>query len=200
VDFTALKQELADRGFARLTPARQGFYVNEGRQRLDNAYLWPYRLASASGASPLTITDLGVIEEVANSAASGSPPLDYADRRSLRDAYGDITTTGTPGFFYVDNGVVRTYPVGGTLAVRYYKRTPVLSAGADTPLAPVDYHMLYVDYAEAEAHAGKTDWQGAAALAQRIQIKTAQMVNDLLGGQQLVGSDLVPMMGESFDG
>jgi hypothetical protein len=37
-------------------------------------------------------------------------------------------------------------------------------------------------------------------LAQRIQIKTAQMVNDLLGGQQLVGSDLVPMMGESFDG
>jgi hypothetical protein len=199
VDFTTLKQEFADRGFSRLSASRQGFYVNEGRRRLDNLALWPYRLASASGASPLTITDLGTIEEVANSAVTGSPSLDYADRRSLRDSYGDLTITGSPSFFYVDNGVVRTYPVGGTLAVRYYKRPPQLSAGADTPLAPVDYHMLYVDYAEDEAHAGKSDWQGASALAQRIQVKTAEMVSDLLGGQQIVGSDLAPVSGESCD-
>jgi hypothetical protein len=76
----------------------------------------------------LTINDLGTIEEVANSAVSGSPPLDYADRRTLRDYYGDITITGSPSFFFIDNGVVRTYPVGGTLAVRYYKRTPLLVA------------------------------------------------------------------------
>jgi hypothetical protein len=138
---------LSDRGFDELSDTRLGSFINQGRAELDNLYCWPYRLTSASGASPLTITDLGTIEEVADTSQSGSPPLDYADRRSLRDSYGDITRTGSPAFFFIDNGVVRTYPVGGTLAVRYYKRTPLLVADADTPLAPVDYHLLYVDFA-----------------------------------------------------
>jgi hypothetical protein len=126
VNFTAgsSRRLAADRGFDTLSDTRLGNFINQGRAELDQMFLWPYRLASASGASPLTITDLGTIEEVANSAVTGSPVLAYADRRSLRDSYGDITTTGTPGYFYIDNGVVRTYPVGGTLAVRYYKRPP----------------------------------------------------------------------------
>lgn len=196
MNFQALQDELAARGFDTLSAARLGAFVNQGRAELDNMYLWPYRLASASGASPLTITDLGTIEEVANSAVTGSPALLYADRRSLRDSYGDITITGTPGFFFIDNGVVRTYPVGGTLAVRYYKRPPALSAGADTPLAPSDYHMLYVDFAVRWA---QKDGQQPSSLDGEILRQLQVMVSDLFG-QQVVGSDLVPVMGESFDG
>src|SRR5690242_16353463 len=115
--FTTAKAELAARGFDTLSDTRLGYFFNQGRAELDNMYTWPYRLASASGASPLTVTDLGSIEEVADSSRAGSPALQYADRRALKDAYGDLTITGAPAFFYVDNGVVRTFPVGGTLAV-----------------------------------------------------------------------------------
>jgi hypothetical protein len=96
-------------------------------------YLWPYRLTTASGAAPLTITDLGVIEEVVDTAQS-SLPLHFVSRRNLLDAYSILTTTGSPQWFYVDNGVVRTYPVGGTLSV------PVLQAdtGFDGGSGPVD--------------------------------------------------------------
>jgi hypothetical protein len=180
VDFAALKTELSDRGFARLTDARRGIFVNEGRRKLDNLCTWPYRLASASGAAPLTIADLGVIEEVLNTAAA-SAPLDFMDRRSILDAYGELTTVGAPQVFYIDNGIVRTYPVGGTLAVRYYKRTPVLVNGTDTPLAPADYHLLYVDLAEVEARGGKDVPLGD--LPARVQQKILEMADDLFGQQ-----------------
>jgi hypothetical protein len=195
MQFSALRTELSDRGFDELSSARLGSFINQGRAELDNLYCWPYRLTSASGASPLTITDLGTIEEVADTAQSGSPPLDYADRRSLRDSYGDITRTGSPSFFFIDNGVVRTYPVGGTLAVRYYKRTPLLVADADTPLAPVDYHLLYVDFAARWAAKDGFQPDGLSAdILRQVQI----MVADLFG-QQIVGSDLAPVTGDSCD-
>lgn len=195
MQFSDLRTELAARGFDELTPARLGLFINQGRAELDNLYKWPYRLTTESGASPLTITDLGSIEEVADSSQNGSPPLDYADRRSLRDTYGDITTTGSPGFFYIDNGVVRTYPVGGTLNVRYYKRTPQLVADADVPLAPVDYHLLIVDLAA--RWAAKDGFQ-PDGLSGDIQRQLAIMVADLFD-QQIVGTDLTPVSGESAD-
>jgi hypothetical protein len=195
MQFSALKQELSDRGYDDLSDTRLGNFINQGRAELDNMYNWPYRLATATGASPLTITDLGTVEEVANTAIAGSPSLDYADRRSLRDSYGDITITGSPAFFFIDNGVVRTYPVGGTLSVRYYKRTPLLALTTDTPLAPVDYHMLYVDFAVRWA---AKDGMQPDGLSADIQRQLTVMVNDLFG-QQLVGSDLVPVGGDSSD-
>lgn len=195
MNFTALKQELSDRGYDPLSDARLGNFINQGRAELDNMYLWPYRLTSASGASPLTITDLGVIEEVANSAITGSPTLQYVDRRSLRDNYGDISITGSPSFFFIDNGVVRTYPTGGTLTVRYYKRTPLLVAGSDTPLAPVDYHMLYVDFAVRWA---EKDADEPASTDADIQRQLQIMADDLLV-QQTYGSDLMPILGYSED-
>lgn len=193
-----MKSTLAGRGFSRLSATDQGTLINEGRQRLDNVFKWPYRLTTASGASPLTITDLGSIEEVVDTNQPALSGLVYADRRSLKDSFGDLTVAGAPRYFYIDNGVVRTYPVGGTLSVRYFKRTPQLVSSGDTPLSPVDYHILIVDMAEQEAHANKTDWQGGEALQLRIQRKLTAMVNDLFG-QQIVGSDSAPVSYASSD-
>lgn len=189
-----MKTELSDRGFDLLSDTRLGQFVNQARNELDNLYLWPYRLTSASGTSPLTITDLGTIEEVALTSTTGSPALAFADRRSLKDAYGDLTTTGTPQWFYIDNGVVRTYPVGGTLAVRYYKRTPVLT-GTDTPLAPADYHMLIVDMAVRWA---QKDGDTPSSLDGDILRQLSIMVGDLLD-QQIVGSPQAPVAYASGD-
>jgi hypothetical protein len=198
--FLQLRQELSDRGFENLGPASSGtsrlaLFVNQGRAELDNLYLWPYRLKSASGAAPLTVADLGVIEEVADTAQPASPALDFADRRSLKAGYGDLTTAGTPRFFYIDNGVVTTYPVGGTLAVRYYKRCPALSADADTPLAPGDFHMLYVDFA---ARWAAKDGEQPDGLSADIQRQLAAMVGDLLD-QQIVGSPMMPTAYAALD-
>lgn len=195
MNFTALKQELSDRGFDELSDARLGNFVNQGRAELDMMFKWPYRLATASGASPLTIADLGSIEEVADTGQAGSPPLDYCDRRTLRSTYGDITITGTPAYFYIDNGVVRTYPVGGTLSVRYYKRPPQLSGGMDTPLAPADYHLLYVDFA---CRWAAKDGNQPDALSGDILRQLQIMVGDLLD-QQIVGTDQAPVSYESCD-
>jgi hypothetical protein len=187
VDYTALQGELSARGFSRLSATRLGQYVNEGRQLLDNAYPWPYRLTTATGASPLTVTDLGVIDEVTNTLVPGGAPLEAVDRRTLRAQLGDVTLTGTPSYYYVDGTSVKTYPVGGTLFVRYFKRCPALSSGTDVPLAPSDYHMLIVDLAEREALRGKGDLQAAAAVSAVIAEKLGRMVGDLFAMQAATG-------------
>lgn len=196
--FATAQTELSDRGFSRLSATRLGYLINQARADLDNLYLWPYRLTTATGTSPLTIADLGTIEEVLDTA-NASRPLDFMPRRNLLNDYGTLTTTGSPWYFYIDNGVVRTFPVGGTLSVRYYKRTPDLT-GVQVPSAPSDYHMLIVDLAEREAHAGKTDYAGAEALEVRIQRKIAQMVNDLFGQQDQGPDGYQVMTGASCDG
>ena len=196
--FATMQTELSDRGWSRLSATRLGYLINQARADLDNYACWPYRLASASGAAPLTIADLGVIEEVVNTAVSGSPALDYVDRRTLKDTYGDLTTTGVPQWFYVDNGIVRTYPVGGTLTVRYYKRTPDLT-GTQVPLAPADYHLLIIDMAEQRAHRGKGDVATANGLQPYIDAELAKMIDDQFG-QQVQGPDQQILTGASVDG
>lgn len=194
--FATMQTELSDRGWSRLTPTRLGYLINQARADLDNMMLWPYRLASTSGAAPLTIADLGVIEEVVDTA-NQSNALDYASRRELRDSYGDLTVTGTPDWFYVDNGIIRTMPVGGTLTVRYYKRTPDLT-GTQAPLAPADYHLLIVDMAEQRAHRGKGDVATASALQPYIDSQLSRMVQDQFG-QQVQGPDVQTLSYASED-
>jgi hypothetical protein len=186
--FATLQTELSDRGFSRLSATRLGYFINQARADLDGYRLWPYRLTTASGAAPLTIADLGTIEEVVDTA-NNSNPLHYMSRRNLLDYYGTITTTGTPQFFYIDNGIVRTFPIGGTLSVRYYKNAPDLT-GTQVPLAPFEFHFLIVDLAEQRAHRSKGDIATANALQPYIDQQLQGMVEDQFG-QQIEGGDFV---------
>lgn len=194
--FATLQTELSDRGWSRLSATRLGYFINQARADLDGMYLWPYRLTSTSGAAPLTIADLGTIEEVIDTA-NQSNALEYASRRELLDGYGLLTTTGVPQWFYVDNGIVRTMPVGGTLTVRYYKRTADLT-GVQVPLAPADYHLLIVDLAEQRAYRAKGDTATAGALQPYIDSQIARMVNDQFG-QQVQGPDVQTLSYSSED-
>jgi hypothetical protein len=185
--FATLQTELSDRGFARLTTTRLGYFINQARADLDGFRPWPYRLTTASGAAPLTITDLGTIESVVDTA-NNSNQLEFVSRQNLLDYYGIITTTGTPSFYFIDNGIVRTYPVGGTLSVRYFKATPDLT-GVQVPLAPPEFHFLIVDMAEQRAHRSKGDIATANALQPYIDQQLQGMVEDQFGQTQ--GSDFV---------
>jgi hypothetical protein len=72
----------------------------------------------------------------------------------LVDRFGDLTTTGTPMFYYVTSGVVNVYPANTTdsLSVRYYKIQTDLSASSDVPLIPDRFRAAIVEYAAAKAY------------------------------------------------
>lgn len=198
--FAELVTELQARGFSDLSATRAGYFVNQGRHELDTLYTWPYRVTTATGGAGVgtcVITDLGVIEEVINTA-DNSRVLEAADRRDLRRVYGALTTTGTPEYFYVDNTTVRAYPVGGTLEVRYFKRCPNLS-GVQTPLSPEQYHLLIVDLAVRWAYKDSDDTGMAQFLSADIDRQLAVMADDLLGGQQIVTPDYVVIRSGSSD-
>lgn len=198
MNLTALQTELAARGLDFLSTSRQTQFLNDAYHEINEAELWPFRLTTATGSAPLTIADLGVIEEVVNTA-NASTPLSRADRRSLAGWYGDLTTTGVPSWFYVDNGVVRTFPVGGTLSVRYYKAAADLSAGSDPPIFPARFHSLIVDVAQRRALGrDESDQADVALLTAEIQQGLDEMRTALLA-PQVQETEMLLDLGASTD-
>jgi hypothetical protein len=147
MNFSALKQELSDRGYDDLSDTRLGNFINQGRAELDLMYNWPYRLATASGASPLTITDLGTIEEVANTARHRQPAI------GLRGPPQPARLVRRHHDHRQPRVLLHRQRRRPDLPGRRDALGPLLQADAaavgatDTPLAPTDYHMLYVDFA-----------------------------------------------------
>lgn len=182
--FSALKTELSDRGFSYLTDTRLGQYINWARAELDDLDAWPYRIATATGAAPLTVTDLGWVQGVQDTGTKLQ--LLPIDRESLADRYDDLTITGTPQFYYATDGVVNTYPVGGTISVRYNKVPVDLSAAGDSPLAPVRFHRLIVDLAVRMAYRDSDNHEAAEQLQAQVErdlmlMRMALLVNNTDG-------------------
>lgn len=135
------------RGFGRFTDAQRGQFINDAIAEVDGMYPWPYREASAVGASPLSVTDLGEIEAVTDETLNRT--LELVPYRNLLDWYQDLTVTGEPWYAYIawpsGSPVVATFPVtSNTIGVQYWKVGPALSAGSDEPLAPARFHYVYV--------------------------------------------------------
>jgi hypothetical protein len=202
MNFAALKTELAARGFDGLSATRLGYYINDARQQLDNSHLWPYREASVTGTAPLSVSDLGTIEAVTNESAHY--PLTPATYQVLLDSFGDIGIAGMPEFFYVawNNGTpeVATYATNGnTIGVQYWRRTPDLVADGDTPLAPADYHQIIVNLAVQRAYLDSDNIGAAQGLDAWVQARMADMVQSLLGGQQIAGPGNFSAMNGAVD-
>jgi hypothetical protein len=167
-----LRAEFSARGFNYLDDTgttRQDQYINQAYLELCEEEPWPFLETTASGAAPLAIADLGSIASVVNSASN--TVLFRSDRRTLLDAYNDLTTSGTPSWYYVTNGTtLNTYPVGGTLAVRYWKVPVELQAVGDVPVIPQRYRNLIVDGAARRAYQDKDNFQAADAVeAERMR-------------------------------
>jgi hypothetical protein len=177
VNFVELKAELSERGFSHLSQQRLGQYVNRARARLDAMYRWPYLLTGT--ASIATIADLGQVDSVYNT--TGGYTLDEATFEELQNDYSDtLTATGSPSYWYRTSAGVGTYPITtDSIMVTYWKRSPVLTE-TDTPLAPSDYHMLYVDIAQAMAYRDSDNHQAAEALQVDIDRQVAEMATSLL--------------------
>lgn len=142
-DFSTLQADFFALGFNRLNDAGTGLarakrYLNLAYKELVLEQLWTFRETDATGAAPLTVSDLGVIASVTDTAQRRQ--LQAMQRQSLVDAYTTLTTTGTPSWYYLLGKQVNTFPVGGTLSVHHWKVPADLSAGGDTPIVPDEYH------------------------------------------------------------
>lgn len=167
--FTQLQTEFFARGFDYMNDAgvqltRAKAWINQAYTELCEEDLWPFLLTTASGAAPLAVADIRTILSVQDTANASSPLLPV-DEDELTDDFFPLTTTGTPLYFYVDNVTVRTYPVGGTLSVRYYKVPALLSAGTDVAVVDDRFANLIVDGAVRRA-ANDNDNPAGAQLAE----------------------------------
>jgi hypothetical protein len=204
VTFAELKQELVDRGFDSLSSTRQGLLINNARAELDRMFLWPWREAFASGLSPLAIADLGPIEAVVNTTTAVCP-LSRSDWRSLLDMYGDLSTSGSPVFYYVasPSGTfeVATYPVSSSdvIGVQYWARTPDLVNGSDEPASPDEAHYTIVDLAARRAYRDNDEHDSAAALQPEIDNAISQLLDAYTPGTADGPDAYVGVTGASSD-
>lgn len=187
--FTQAQQELWDRGFNYMSVdangiARTKAFLNAAYREVASEEPWPFLEASAAGAAPLTIADLGSIESVTNISLQNK--LTPVDRRSLSDAYPVLTTPGTAAFYYVTLGtVVNVYPLdASSITVLYWKLPATLSAGGDTMVIPDPYQELVILAAMRRAFGEDTDAADVAANVQEYGLQLQKMRDEFLDVQE----------------
>jgi hypothetical protein len=170
LDFAALQVEVYARGFTALNDAGAGAvrvkrWINEAMWEIDDQEAWPYRMATSTGASPLTISDLGEILSVYDAARD--TVLSPDTQAGLLNEWGDLTTAGNASSFYMVAGAITAFPVTtATLTVNYLKTRAEMSADADAPLMPDRYRMAIVHYAVSAALVNKSNFAEAAGARQ----------------------------------
>jgi hypothetical protein len=182
--FTELKTLFTDRGWSRLSSTQQGQHINDAMHELDSMEpRWPYLLTSTTGTLPLVISDLLEVATMLDTTADVK--VEYVDFEDFASWAGELTRTGTaPQYWYFTVGSTTSltgYPVSTrTVQVVYWKVSPDLSAGSDTPLSPTRWHHLIVDIADRNASRNKKDFGSAEAMQLSIDRKLAGMRTDLL--------------------
>lgn len=195
------RTELQARGYSRFLAARLTSWLNDAKDQFeDYPFDWPWLKSTATGAAPLTISDLRRVRAV----------VDTTNRNQLtkvRDAdvleFTDYTlaTTGTPTAWYLTSDtVVAVYPVqAASLSVPYLKFSPALSADGDSPLIPSRYHGIWVDLAEVHVlRFGVKDAASAAELERAVLARVGQVAG-VYAMQDSPVLDAMLMTGESCD-
>lgn len=201
MNFTQLRTALADRGFNHLTSEQLGDDINQARMVLDHSYYWPFREQTLTGPSPLSIADLATVIDARDTTTGWQ--LRPASFEMLSGWYDDLAFAGDPEVFYVTGGTsLVTYPVSThPISVRYYRQTPVLSVDTDTPLAPSQFHYIYVLLGQQLAYLRTDNQMQAQGMQPPIDVAVQMITGVLLGGQQIAGSQMQGYTGDgSCDG
>jgi hypothetical protein len=200
--FADLKTELQARGFDYLSDSRQGYFLNRSYLETAEEADWPFLEATSSSTAPLTITDLRTIESVINSTQKQKlSPLDRRNLTSEEDT--DLTTAGTPSYYYTtDTTTVNVYPANttDTIAVRYWKFPPEMSADTDEPLVPGRFRLAsIVDGACMYAYLDSDNFEAAQAMLVLWEQGKARMRDALLNQQHDSPDDFVQVFAGSED-
>ncbi len=178
----SVRTEISGRGFGYLQPARANRLINDAYFWLVKLRPWPFREAIATGPAPLTIADLGPIATVKDTAQGGRK-LHPLNRSTLEERFPDITTPGTPCFYYVEGNAVKTTPAGGTLQVRHWRTPTKLVADGDPLIVPDEWVQLVIDRALWRGYLDSDNFEAAAAISGAIDAALIDMMRDLLTWQ-----------------
>jgi len=174
VQLSDARTELLARGFDYLTTSRANLMLNRGLVDFEDFYPWSWLRKTATGAAPLTISDLKYIRKVQDSTGQEYFGLDNSE-----DV--DLTQTGTATSWWIDDTsgtpVLTAWPVGSvTFRVDYVKTSTLLTADSDTPSIPAAYHGLWVDLAQVYAYRDKDNYAASNTLKQQATADLQRVV------------------------
>lgn len=175
MNLSEARQELGDRGFnGILSASRMNFILNRAVADFEYFYDWPWLRKTATGAAPLTISDLRHVRKVQDS--NGRQYFGLDDSEDV-----DLTETGSPTGWWIDetsgSPVVTAYPVGAVTFTVYYVSTSAnLTADTDTPKIPVSRHGIWIDLAVVRAYQDRDNFAAANALRQSVQADLQNLV------------------------
>ncbi|MEY4744858.1 MAG: hypothetical protein RL272_803, partial [Candidatus Parcubacteria bacterium] len=133
--------ELVELGVPDIETASAIKIINLARNEIVTAKSWSFRLTTTAEATPpTTITDLGTIVSVVDSANNAVPPV---TKGALEKAGYDLTSTATyPDYFYQSSHqVITTYPIAA-VSIEYLALPTFFTATSSTEdLLPDDCIM-----------------------------------------------------------
>lgn len=175
-----LVQEVIDLGYDYVDSARIGKFVDRAYRMLCSRRNWPFLEAEVTGTAPLELSELGKVLSVKNTTAEEQPR--GVSRRWLVANYPNLTETGRPIFWYLENKTLKLYPVDSEaqLEVRVKKR-PTALADSDEPLVPDEWQYIIVDMAVIPCLKDDDEREEARALRADVEQSILEMSSDLLG-------------------
>lgn len=171
MNLSEASQELANRGFDYLEGSRRNFMLNTARSAFEDFWHWPWLERVVTGPAPLAIDSLKYVVYVQNVDLNAE--LLYLDIRQVAQNGTPVDMPGIPAYWWLDGPPggedstvnLNVWPVGpATLQARVVVETPELSDPDDTPLIPVRYHSLWIDYAVIEGYKDSDNFVAAQQL------------------------------------
>lgn len=177
--FAELKTELEARGFDYLSDTRQGYFLNRAYHRVCDREPWPFLEGTATGTSPLTISDARAVLSVVSTTSA--EVLQWEDIRTLRESDPSLSQSGVPYCWYFEGTDLTAYPSSSdTLSVRYIKVPTDLTNNSDEPVFPARYHYALVDGACTYAYRDSDNLEAASATEDEFEKAILEMTDSLL--------------------
>jgi hypothetical protein len=182
--FNDLQVELYARGYDYLNQDTAGRdrakrWLNQSYLGLCDAYPWPFLETEVTALPPVTIVDLGAVLEVRDPTTVTK--LTYWEHRDLTDLSEDLTTTGTPTYWYLEDTTLKVYPVGTDAVTVRYRKVPVeLAADGDPLVVPCRFLDVVVNGAVVKAYLDSDNFDAAGALQQVVDRQVQDMAAALM--------------------
>lgn len=168
------RQAVTDRGFDYLAPNRLTLMLNTGKDEFEDLYEWPWLQKPFTGPTPLALPDLKLVMTV----ASGGAELFGLDLRQVAEGGSDLALKGSPRYWWLNgSGELHAWPGDGAdVHGVYIADSPPLVNPNDTPLIPVRYHPLWIDFAVCEAYKDSDNFSASQMLRSDVLTRMQDVI------------------------